>query len=154
MFGREGSLGNWFLWGAHGRELCSRSQIFWEVQGNKGSGIGHFRESPELKQAVKAMKEVFWILFKGSQWRKAMSSLRKFWDRNRGGCVSYLCHWLHLGPRAWKDLDRCSYKWAGCVNLCVYVNVVLISSSFYSLIWVWEWLKAFAICVLHAMWIF
>lgn len=34
MPGRK-AAGNWFLWEAHGRELGSRSQVFWEVQGNR-----------------------------------------------------------------------------------------------------------------------
>lgn len=52
-----------------------------------------------------------------------------------------------LGPFVWRHLDRWSSKWIDRVNLFVFVNVVLISSSFYSLIWVWEWLKALLLSV-------
>ena len=46
-----------------------------------------------------------------------------------------------------KDLSSGSYKLDGCVNLFAFVNVVLISSSFYQLICVWEWLKALLLSV-------
>lgn len=79
-----------------------------------------------------------------------MSSSEKFLEleAGQGGGVEsfyYSCR-PHLVPGVRTDLDSCSYKWVGCANLFVYVNVV-ISSSFYCLIWVWEWLKALLLSV-------
>lgn len=40
MIGRDGNLGNWFLWVAHGRELCSRRvKSFGRFRGVKGQEL-------------------------------------------------------------------------------------------------------------------
>lgn len=40
MIGRDGSLGNWFLWVAHGRELCRRKvKSFGRFRGVKGQEL-------------------------------------------------------------------------------------------------------------------
>lgn len=82
---------------------------------------------------------------------KQWAPSRKFWDRLREGeewSLSTICIVAFTEvPGVRKDLSSGSYKLDGCVNLFVFVNVVLISSPFYQLIWVWEWLKALLLSV-------
>jgi hypothetical protein len=75
--------------------------------------------------------------------RKPVRGSSEFLEENS----NYLYCCLLWVSTVWKDLARCSCKWAVPVNLLAYENVVLISSSFYSLICVWEWLKALLLSV-------
>lgn len=57
MIGREGSLGNWFLWVAHEGELCSRTGVkpFGRVRGINGTFqgvLGIERSSQSIKGSL------------------------------------------------------------------------------------------------------
>lgn len=56
-----------------------KSQIFWEVQGNEWSGIGHLRESLELKE-TEQWRNFFGCSSKEPSEEKQWVPLRNFWN--------------------------------------------------------------------------
>lgn len=118
--GREGSLENWFLWVAHGRQVSSRSQIFWEVPGNKESGTGCFGHSLELKPA-ESNEGSLCMLSKTASEGKSVSSLQKIRRQEQRGFFSQPpCCLLDLDFSVWNIyISIVRNGWAVEICLCM-----------------------------------